>query len=157
MKNSSLINGSRTIVYSLILGLYLFLTPVLAYNGSNFLKLSLQTHQVSGTVTDFSGPLPGVTVTIKGTNTAVITDFDGKYQIAASPTATLVYSFMGYKTVSMPINALKTIDIVLQEDATTLQEVRINAGYYSVKESERTGSIARITAKDIEKQPYLFL
>ncbi|NRT12213.1 SusC/RagA family TonB-linked outer membrane protein [Flavobacterium sp. 14A] len=153
MKNSSLINGSRTIVYSLILGLYLFLTPVLAYNGSNFLKLNLQTHQVSGTITDSNGPLPGVTVTIKGTNTAVITDFDGKYQIAASPSATLVYSFMGYKTVSMPINALKMIDIVLQEDATTLQEVRVNAGYYSVKESERTGSIARITAKDIEKQP----
>ncbi|MEZ7516130.1 SusC/RagA family TonB-linked outer membrane protein [Flavobacterium frigidarium] len=153
MKNSSLINGSRTIVYSLILGLYLFLTPVLAYNGSNFLKLSLQTHQVSGTVTDFSGPLPGVTVTIKGTNTAVITDFDGKYQIAASPTATLVYSFMGYRTVSMPINALKTIDIVLQEDATTLQEVRVNAGYYSVKESERTGSISKISSKDIGKQP----
>ncbi|MBG6063156.1 TonB-linked SusC/RagA family outer membrane protein [Flavobacterium sp. CG_9.1] len=153
MKNSSLINGSRTIVYFLILGLYLFLNPVLAYNGSNFIKLNLQTHQVSGTVTDFNGPLPGVTVTIKGTNTAVITDFDGKYQIAASPSATLVYSFMGYKTVSMPINALKTIDIVLQEDATTLQEVRVNAGYYSVKESERTGSIARITAKDIEKQP----
>ncbi|MDG2433888.1 SusC/RagA family TonB-linked outer membrane protein, partial [Flavobacterium sp.] len=153
MKNSSLINGSRTIVYFLILGLYLFITPVLAYNGSNFLKLNLQTHQVSGTVTDFNGPLPGVTVTIKGTNKAVITDFDGKYLIAASPTATLVYSFMGYKTVSMPINALKTIDIVLQEDATTLQEVRINAGYYSVKESERTGSISKITSKDIGKQP----
>ncbi|MHC0443600.1 TonB-dependent receptor plug domain-containing protein, partial [Flavobacterium sp. 3-210] len=38
-------------------------------------------------------------------------------------------------------------------DTTTLQEVRVNAGYYSVKESDRTGSIARITSKDIENQP----
>ena len=60
---------------------------------------------------------------------------------------------MGFKTVTIPVDGRKVINIQLQEDITALQEVRVNAGYYSVKESERTGSIAKITAKDIEKQP----
>ena len=153
MKNISLNKVIRTMVYSLFFGLHLFLTPVLAHNGIELSKFELQTHQVSGTVTDANGALPGVTVSIKGTNTAVITDFDGKYQIAAAPNAILVFSFMGYKTISLPINDQKIINILMQEDATSLQEVKVNAGYYSVKESERTGSIAKISAKDIDKQP----
>ncbi|WP_413998110.1 SusC/RagA family TonB-linked outer membrane protein [Flavobacterium sp. W1B] len=153
MKNISLIKVIRTMVYSLILGLHLFLNPVLAHSGIGISKFKLQTHQVSGTVSDTNGALPGVTITIKRTNTAVITDFDGKYLINASATDTLVFSFMGYKTNYVAIKGRKIINVLLQEDATALQEVKINAGYYSVKESERTGSIARITAKDIETQP----
>ncbi|WP_432221896.1 SusC/RagA family TonB-linked outer membrane protein [Flavobacterium sp. TMP13] len=113
----------------------------------------VQIKQITGTVTDNRGSMPGVTVSIKGTKTAVITDFDGKYEITASATDTLVFSFMGYKTIEMPVNTSTIINVRFQEDATNLQEVKVNAGYYSVKESERTGSIARITANDIETQP----
>ncbi|KVV16221.1 TonB-linked outer membrane protein, SusC/RagA family [Flavobacterium sp. TAB 87] len=60
---------------------------------------------------------------------------------------------MGFKTAYIPVDHRKSIAIVLQYDTTTLKEVRVNAGYYSVKESERTGNIARITAQDIENQP----
>ena len=153
MKNTSLINRIRAIVYSFIVGLLLFLTPAQAHNSKDFSKLNLQTHKISGTVTDATGPLAGVTVSIKGTKMAVSTDFDGRYQIEASRSAILVFSFMGYKTVSLLVSDKAILNVKLQEDATTLQEVRVNAGYYSVKESERTGSIARITAKDIESQP----
>ena len=153
MKKISLNKGIRAIVYPFIFGIYLLFSPALARNTIHFSKFQQQPHQISGTVTDANGPIPGATVSIKGTKTIAITDFDGKYIITASPTDTLVFSFMGYKTAIVPINGRTTINVKLQEDATALQEVRVNAGYYSVKESERTGSIARITSKDIETQP----
>ena len=53
---------------------------------------------VSGEVTDSSGPLPGATVLVKGTKQAVQTDFDGKYSIKASSSQVLVFSYIGYKT-----------------------------------------------------------
>ena len=150
MKNFSIYRPWKAFIYPFILGLYLSFTPALARNTVQFSKFQ---QQITGTVIDANGPIPGVTVSIKGGKSSAITDFDGKYIITAFQTDTLVFSFMGYKTVSIPINALKTINIVLQEEMISLQEVRVNAGYYSVKERERTGSISRVTSKDIEKQP----
>jgi TonB-linked SusC/RagA family outer membrane protein len=112
-----------------------------------------QTTTLKGTVTDTNGTMLGVTVLLKGTSTGTLTNETGQYQITAKPTDTLVFSYMGYKTVERPIASQTTINLSLQEDTTTLQEVILNAGYYSVKEKERTGSIAKITAKDIETQP----
>ncbi|WP_317047244.1 SusC/RagA family TonB-linked outer membrane protein [Flavobacterium sharifuzzamanii] len=114
----------------------------------------LHQHTVEGIVTDGTSPLPGVTVTIKNKiNNVCITDFNGQYSLVVSSNDTLVVSFIGFKKALIPIQGRTKIDIKLQYDTTTLQEVKINAGYYSVKESERTGSIAKITAKDIDKQP----
>jgi TonB-dependent SusC/RagA subfamily outer membrane receptor len=55
--------------------------------------------------------------------------------------------------VEEPVNNRSLINITLQEDATTLKEVVINAGYYNTTEKERTGSISRVTASEIESQP----
>ncbi|WP_370569074.1 SusC/RagA family TonB-linked outer membrane protein [Flavobacterium sp. IB48] len=116
--------------------------------------LSYQQHEVQGIISDGSSPLPGVTITLKSRkNTTVITDYNGHYSLLASPIDTLIVSFIGFKTKFIPVNERAKIDIKLEYDTTTLQEVRVNAGYYSVKESDRTGSIARITSKDIENQP----
>lgn len=110
--------------------------------------------QIKGTVTDGTNPLPGVTIAVKNKiNTTAISDYSGQYVISASPSDTLVVSFIGFKTALIPVKGRSTVDVKLAYDTTTLQEVRVNAGYYSVKESERTGSIARITSKDIETQP----
>lgn len=108
---------------------------------------------IIGTVTDVQGALAGVSVTVKGKATTSITDSAGNYSIEAEPSDVLVFSFLGYKTQEMIVGAQTTINLQMIEDATSLQEVTVNAGYYSVKDSERTGSIAKITAKDIEKQP----
>ncbi|OHT43648.1 SusC/RagA family TonB-linked outer membrane protein [Flavobacterium tructae] len=125
---------------------------------AKILKRSYQTfpqkHSIQGTVTDGSAPLPGVTIAVKSKpliNT--ITDYNGHYTITAAPNDTLVVSFIGFKKTIVPVQNRTKIDIRLQYDTTTLQEVKVNAGYYSVTESERTGSIAKITSKDIEKQP----
>lgn len=83
----------------------------------------------------------------------VVSDFNGKYTITASPNDILVFTYIGFATVTVPVDGQSVLNIQMQEDETSLREVKINAGYYSVKESERTGSIAKITSKDIEKQP----
>jgi len=114
---------------------------------------SLQQTTIHGTVTDSRGPLPGVTLTVKGKPTTTITDANGQFTIAADLNDILVISYIGYKTTELTVTAFTPLHITLEEDATALQEVTVNAGYYSVKEKESTGSIARITAKDIEKQP----
>lgn len=139
----------------------LLLTAILLTFSSSFArspkKNSCIIHQqfhVQGTVSDGTSPLPGVTISVKGkSNISVITDYNGHYAINVYPQDSLVVAFIGFKTKIVPVASKSKIDIYLAFDTTTLQEVRINAGYYSVKEKERTGSIARITSKDIETQP----
>lgn len=154
MKNKSFYKGGSAFWFLIIFGFSLSYTPASANKVLRSMHYIRQQSQINGTVTDGVNPLAGVTVSIKGKATSsTISDFNGQYTLTASPDDTLVFSFMGFKTVTEPINGRKTINVQLQEDATQLQEVQINAGYYSVKESERTGSIARITSKDIETQP----
>ncbi|MBY0485754.1 MAG: TonB-dependent receptor plug domain-containing protein, partial [Flavobacteriaceae bacterium] len=108
---------------------------------------------IKGTTTDANGSLPGVTIKIKDKPTATLTNEKGNYTIEVAPTDILVFSFIGYKTTEIPVANRTTINMKLEEDSTALKEVIVNAGYYSVKDKERTGSIAKISSKDIEKQP----
>ncbi|MDI9257953.1 SusC/RagA family TonB-linked outer membrane protein [Flavobacterium sp. YZ-48] len=110
---------------------------------------------ITGIVTDANGVLPGVTVSIKGKPTSTITDDKGQFSIAAAEGDTLVFTYVGYTTVAVAVSVDSVVNVTMQEDATTLKEVTVNAGYYTVKEKERTGSISKISSKDIEKQPVL--
>lgn len=111
--------------------------------------------KVSGTITDPSGlPLPNVTVLIKGTNKGVSSNLDGQYTITVpDPANVLVFSSLGFETEEVTVGKQKVIDVLLKESISALDEVTINAGYYNTSEKERTGSISKIAAKDIEKQP----
>jgi TonB-linked SusC/RagA family outer membrane protein len=151
MKNISLNKGLAALWYPLIFSFYLFCTPALARNTLQFSVSQQQT--ITGTITDGTAPLVGVTIKLKGTTTTVVSDFDGKYSIAAQTTDALIFSYLGYKTIEITVGNRKIIDVKMLDDTTSLREVTVNAGYYSVKEKERTGSIAKITSKDIEKQP----
>lgn len=154
MNKFSFYKGGSAFWYLILFGFLLSYTPVPAKTVLRPMPSLPQQTQISGIITDGTTPLAGVTVAVKGKkNNVAISDFNGQYILLAAPTDTLTVSFMGFKTVLVPINGRKIINIQLREDATALQEVKINAGYYSVKESERTGSIAKITSKDIEKQP----
>jgi TonB-linked SusC/RagA family outer membrane protein len=108
---------------------------------------------ITGTVTDTNGTLPGVTILIKGKVSGTLTDENGRFSINANQSDVLVFSYLGYKTVEVTITNQTVININLEEDTTQLKEIVLNAGYYSVKDKERTGSISHITAKDIETQP----
>lgn len=114
--------------------------------------------QIKGIVSDANGVLPGVTVLVKKTlkqvqGESTVTDEKGQYTINAVEGDVLVFSYIGYKEVAVTVNVGSVINVTMQEDATTLQEVTVNAGYYTVKDKERTGSISKITSKDIERQP----
>lgn len=153
MKIISLNKGLGTLWYSLIFSIYLFSFPILANKTLGHKQSIRQQIQISGTVTDGTNPLPGVTVAVKGQQKTAVSDFDGKFTITVSSNDILIFTYIGFNTVTVPVEGRAVINIKMQEDATVLQEVKINAGYYSVKESERTGSIGRITAKNIETQP----
>jgi len=153
MNYFSFYKGGKVLYCLFFTGFFLAFSTVYSRNFRNYKILPYQQHLVQGIVSDGTSPLPGVTITVKSNkNSVVITDYNGHYSIAVSPKDTLIVSFIGFKTYVASVKGRNTIDIRMQYDATTLKEVRVNAGYYSVKESERTGSIAKITSKDIEKQ-----
>jgi TonB-linked SusC/RagA family outer membrane protein len=144
--------GRRVLWYAHILVLCLTFTSAFA-NSSPPFTLTIQQQKISGTITDAHGALPGVTILVKGTTTAAISGADGTYSIAAEPTDTLVFNSIGYELQELTLGSQTVLNIIMKEDVTSLEEVVINAGYYTVKEKESTGSIARITSKDIDKQP----
>ncbi|SHG49847.1 SusC/RagA family TonB-linked outer membrane protein [Flagellimonas flava] len=103
---------------------------------------------VSGTVTDATGPLPGASVLVKGTTTGTQTDFDGNYTLdGVDGSSTLVFSYIGYTTLEIPVNGQSTINVTLQEDAQALDEVVI-IGYGTTTVKDATGSVAAVTSED---------
>lgn len=109
--------------------------------------------KLTGKVSDSTAELPGVYVMVKESNIATITDIDGNFSIEVAKGQTLLFSMMGYASKQITYTGQSSLNIKLTQEISTLDEVIINAGYYSVKDRERTGSIARVTAKDIEVQP----
>ncbi len=109
---------------------------------------------VRGTVVDEEGrPLAGATVTLKGTKKSVITSPTGEFTLTnVNEKATLVITYLGYEPKEILASAnLGNISMALTSGK--LDEVAINAGYYTVTDKERTGNISRIAAQDISKQP----
>lgn len=103
---------------------------------------------ISGTVSDSEGPLPGANIVVKGTSNGTSTDFDGKFTLDNVPTdAILVISSLGY--ISQEIEAAdQEIDIVLLEDAQTLEEVVV-VGYGVQKKALTTGANVNVKGEDI--------
>jgi TonB-linked SusC/RagA family outer membrane protein len=153
MKNFSFIRGGKTFCFLFLMGTILSVSPILANNSIRQTFNPTQQFQIQGTVTDGSNPLAGVSISIKGKSNATLTDYNGQYTLSAAPDAILVFSYVGYRTQQVSVQGRNTINISLQENTTKLQEVKINAGYYSVKNSQNTGSISKITSKSIETQP----
>ncbi|RPD98834.1 TonB-dependent receptor [Aureibaculum marinum] len=108
-----------------------------------------QKKTVTGTVTDDSGPLPGVSILIKGTSMGTETDFDGNYSIQVNTGDILVFSFVGMATQEKTVGSSNTIDVVLTAD-NLLDEVMVVA-YGTTKKSDFTGSAAQINSDDLAK------
>lgn len=109
---------------------------------------------ITGTVTSTEGvAMPGVNIVVKGTTSGTTTDVNGRYALNADENATLVFSFIGFLSFEAKVTGKTVIDVVLTEDVKKLGEVVVNAGYWTVTDKERTGSIGKVTSKEIEKQP----
>ncbi|MCW5910603.1 MAG: TonB-dependent receptor [Cyclobacteriaceae bacterium] len=97
---------------------------------------------VSGVVKDASGaPMPAVNVLIKGTLTGVTTDASGNFSIQAAPQDVLVFSFIGYASQEITVGNQTTINIIMQEDITALQEIVV-VGYGTQRKSDLTGAVS---------------
>ena len=113
-----------------------------------------QNIKVQGTVVASSDgePLPGVTVSIEGTNIATVTDLDGKYTIDAKAKGKLKFTYIGFKTTLKPFAGSTQMDIKLEDDANMLDEV-VAIGYGSLKKSDLTGAVSVISADNLKKTP----
>jgi TonB-linked SusC/RagA family outer membrane protein len=110
--------------------------------------------EITGTVRDAEGQrMAGVNIVVKGTTVGTTTDAEGTYSIRASLGDILVFSFIGYTSVEVPVGTQNVVDVVLREDVTSLGEVVVNAGYWKVRKKESTGNIAKVTADEIQNQP----
>lgn len=110
-----------------------------------------QAQEVSGTVSDASGPLPGASVVVKGTTTGAQTDFDGNYNLSDVPDdATLIFSYIGYKSQEIAVNGQSTIDVTLAEDAEALEEVVV-IGYGTTTQKDATGAVAVVTSDEFNQ------
>ncbi|UOB18060.1 SusC/RagA family TonB-linked outer membrane protein [Abyssalbus ytuae] len=107
---------------------------------------------VSGLVTDNSGvPLAGVSVLVEGKGKGTVTDFDGKFTINAIQGDILIFSFIGLKTQRVTVGSDTTINVVLEEDTTTLDEVVVTA-FGIEKDIKTVGySLQQIDSETIEK------
>lgn len=105
---------------------------------------------VSGTVTDLTGePLPGVNVVIKNSGKGTATDFDGNFKLAPSSDDVLVFSFIGFVTEEIRVGTQSVIDVTLQEDITSLQEVVV-VGYGVQKKAVATSSVSKVEAQELQ-------
>lgn len=108
---------------------------------------------VSGRVTDDTEEgIPGVNIVIEGTQNGVITDVDGNYIIDVEENTVLIFSFVGYRTVRIPVNNQSVINVQLEENTTALDEIVV-IGYGSVKKSDLTGAISSIKGDEISSTP----
>ncbi|NDV17345.1 SusC/RagA family TonB-linked outer membrane protein [Muricauda sp. TY007] len=108
---------------------------------------------ITGTVVDnFGTPLPGTNVIVKGTTNGTQTDFDGNYSITAASDATLIFSYVGFKTTEIPVNGNTTIDVTMEEDAAALDEVVVT-GYGTQTRGELTGSVGTVDVEEATKTP----
>lgn len=105
---------------------------------------------VNGVIYDETNlPLIGATVQVKGGQVGAATDLDGKFTIKASKNATLVVSYIGYKNQEIKLQGKTQISVKLQPDYQTLDEVVV-VGYGTMKKSDLTGSVASVSAKNVE-------
>jgi TonB-dependent starch-binding outer membrane protein SusC len=114
----------------------------------------LAQNTITGTVSDGEQkePLIGGTVLIKGKTTGTITDINGKYSINATDKDVLVFTFIGMEKQEIPVLDKKVINVILQPNSNQLDEV-VAIGYGTVKKSDRTGSIAVVSAKELTRNP----
>ncbi len=114
--------------------------------------LLAQQSVVEGKVTAAEGGevLPGVSVIVKGTNDGTVTTFDGDYSLNLDPSATLIFSYIGFKTVEVNVDARTKINVILEPDVLALNEAVV-VGYGTQKKKDITGSVASLKSKDFNQ------
>ena len=133
-----ILSGSRKILFAILAVFF-------------SLSASAQQFTASGQVLDAQKePLIGVSVQEKGTTNGAITDLDGNFTLTVQSNATLIFSYVGYK--SQEQKASRQMKVTLQEDNEVLEEVVV-IGYGSVKRKDVTTAISTVSTKDLDVRP----
>jgi TonB-linked SusC/RagA family outer membrane protein len=112
-----------------------------------------QEKSVSGTVTDPSGvPIPGVNIVVLGTTNGTQTDFDGKYNITANTGDQLVFSYVGLKSQTITLGQSNILDLAMEEDAATLEEVVVTAQGIRKEKKALGYAVSTVAKEDIEQK-----
>ena len=112
-------------------------------------SLSAQS-SVAGKVSDAVGDgLPGVNIVVKGTSDGTVTDIDGRYTIDARQGDVLVFSFVGFRTKEVEVGVSAQLDVMLDVDATTLNEMVVTATRQPVRKLRTTTAITSIGGEEI--------
>ena len=129
--------------------LILSLMLVFSINSSVFAQDS---YTITGTVVSQTDnlPIPGANIIVEGTTNGTTTDFDGNFSLTVKPGDILDISFIGFKTKVIPIVNQKVLSIVLEEEASALDEVVV-IGYGTSKKSHLTGSISKVVNDDLDQ------
>lgn len=130
---------------------YELIDQVIVINRSMVVPQNITT--IQGTVKDKEGtPLPGVSVSIKGTSLGVATDTEGKFKldVPGVKEVVLIFSFVGMEKQEVKYSGQKNLNVVLKEDATEMEEVVVQ-GIFQKKLSSYTGSVVTATIEDIKK------
>ncbi len=116
------------------------------------ISIYAQDKTVSGKVTDKGdgSGMPGVSVSVKGSNRGTQTDINGAYKIAAGSNATLVFSFVGYAKQEVAVGNRSELNVSLASEDKALDEVVV-IGYGTQKVKDATGSVSSLSSKDFNK------
>ena len=130
------------------------LLSLIAFVGGGILLSSAQNKQISGTVANAEGkPIAGATILIEGTSTGTTTTADGRFSISAPANGTLKISFIGYEPQSIAIAGKTHIDIRLNEDMTSIDNVVV-IGYGSGRKvGTIIGSVDQVKGEKLEGRP----
>lgn len=108
---------------------------------------------VTGTVKDSNGdPLIGVSIVVQGTQTGTVTDVNGAFKLSLDNGAVLRFTYTGFKQQTVTYNGQAILAVVMEEQATQLNEV-VAVGYGTQKRTEVTGSSSSISAKEVARRP----
>ncbi|HSI74306.1 MAG TPA: TonB-dependent receptor [Lunatimonas sp.] len=106
---------------------------------------------ISGTVVDQNGePIPGVSVSVEGSNLGTVTDINGKYVISVPDGSTVIFSFIGFNTQRVQVGTQNVIDVTLTEEMASLDEFVV-VGYGTVRKSDITGAVASVSKDKINE------
>ena len=114
-------------------------------------SLAAQSFPVTGKIVDASSgePLIGASVLIAGTNSGVVSEPDGSFNLVLEKPATLSFSYIGYSSKDIYVDKASTLTVALSADQDYLDEVVV-IGYGSVRRKDLTGSVSQITSSQIQ-------
>lgn len=134
---------SNIVKRALLRGVMTLLAVVLAFSAE-------AQNKITGQVLDENDqPAIGANVIVSGTTQGTSTDIDGRYTLSVKKGSTLIFSYLGYKSQEIIVNAESVLNVKLEPETNVMDEVVV-VGYGSVRRSDLTGSVASVSAEDVE-------